>query len=79
MDNNKEDIKRERFVRIIEIRVNRILDDLEKLGNCSNKKNYKYSEDDVKTIFSAIDKKTKEIKNKFLLTKANKNKFQLPK
>lgn len=61
MDKNKES-KRDRFVRIVERRVNIIIGNLDSLGKCANKKNYEYTDDDVKIIFSEIDKKTKEIK-----------------
>lgn len=57
--------KRERFIRLAEARTNKILDMLKLLGNCSNKSNYDYSEDDVKKIFAAIDKETKNAKAKF--------------
>jgi len=61
---NKE-AKRTRFVKIVERRVNAILDNLDSLGKCSNKKNYEYSETDVKKVFRGIDKKTKEVKALF--------------
>ena len=61
MAENKES-KRDRFVRIVERRVNIILNSLDSLAKCANKKNYEYTDDDVKKIFGEIDKKTKEIK-----------------
>ena len=61
---NREN-NRDRFVRIVERRVNVILNDFESLGKCSNKRNYEYTEDDVKRIFSEIDKKSKEVKAMF--------------
>lgn len=60
-----KETKRERFIRVAEARTNKILDMLKLLGNCSNKSNYDYSEDDVKKIFAAIDKETKNAKAKF--------------
>ena len=57
--------KRERFIKVVELRVNRILDDLDKLGKCSSRKNYDYSDEDVRKIFSAIERKVKEIKSMF--------------
>lgn len=57
--------KRERFVRIAESRTNRILDQLKLLGNCANKHNYDYTDEDVKKIFSAIEKEVKAAKGKF--------------
>ena len=68
--------KRERFKRIAENRTNKILDMLELLGNCSNKNNYEYTDDDVKSIFSAIDNSVKIAKMKFM-DKQEKNKFKL--
>jgi len=73
LDNNKvkekfsknKDANRERFVRIVERRVNVILNNIDNLGKCSNKKNYEYSEADVKRIFNEIDKKCKEVKAMF--------------
>ena len=59
LNTNKTE-KRDRFVRIVERRVNNIFDALDSLGKCANKRNYEYGEDDVKRIFSAIDKKIKD-------------------
>ena len=68
--------KRERFKRIAENRTNKILDMIELLGNCSNKNNYEYTDDDVKSIFAAIDNSVKIAKMKFM-DKQEKNKFKL--
>lgn len=68
--------KNERFKRIAENRTNKILDMLDLLGNCSNKSNYDYSEDDVKAIFSAIENAVKLNKMKFI-EKQEKGKFKL--
>jgi len=61
MDENKH----EKFKRIATKRVNDILNKLDVLGNCSNKSNYSYTEEDVQKIFRAIDLKLKETKNSF--------------
>ncbi|MBW1793117.1 MAG: hypothetical protein JRJ38_01580 [Deltaproteobacteria bacterium] len=58
---NKE-ANRERFVRIVERRVNTILNNLDSLGKCSNRRNYEYTDADVKRIFREIEKKCKEIR-----------------
>jgi len=63
MENGK--VKEERFVRIAEKRTNVILDTLRLLGNCSNTNNYKYSDQQVKKIFSAIEQELKNTKIKF--------------
>ena len=54
---NKEN-NRDRFVRIVERRVNIVLNNLDSLGKCSNKKNYEYTDKDVKKIFNEIEKKS---------------------
>jgi hypothetical protein len=69
--------KRDRFIRIVEKRVNNILQNLDSLGNCSNKRNYEYSEKDVKIIFNEIDRKVKEIRGKFENTSSRKSNFRL--
>jgi hypothetical protein len=61
----KEITNRERFVRMAERRVNRIMDALEKLGDCSNLRNYDYSNTDIKKIFEKIEKRLKETRLKF--------------
>ncbi len=69
--------KRDRFVRIVEKRVNNILLNLDSLGNCSNKRNYEYSEKDVKAIFNEIEKKVKDTKGKFEGNPSGKSYFKL--
>ncbi|HUX59538.1 MAG TPA: hypothetical protein VMV77_21375 [Bacteroidales bacterium] len=69
--------KRDRFIRIVEKRVNNILQNLDSLANCANKRNYEYSEKDVKIIFNEIDRKVKEIKGKFENTSSRRSNFRL--
>lgn len=69
--------KRERFVRIAEARTNKILDMLRLLGNCSNKSNYEYDDEDIKQIFSAIDKEVKAAKNAFMGVETKEERFTL--
>jgi len=70
-------IKRDRFVRIAERRVNKIIDNLDLLGKCSNRRNYEYSEEEVRKIFREIERKVKEIKLQFQGGARNKGKFKL--
>ncbi len=74
---NNEQLKRERFVKIAENRTNKIIDMIKLLGNCSNKNNYSYNEEDVKQIFSAIDQELKIAKTKFQEAQNNKKEFKL--
>ena len=68
--------KRERFVRIAENRTNKILEQIRLLGNCSNKHNYEYDDEDVKKIFAVIDQELKQAKSKYS-AQSNKEKFKL--
>ena len=70
-------IKRERFIRIAESRVNRILDNLDTLGKCSNIRNYEYTEQEVNKIFREIDRKVKETKLKFQVNGESRQRFRL--
>ena len=69
--------KRDRFVRIAEARTNKILEMMRLLGNCSSKAYYEYTEEDVKQIFSALEKELKITKNRFLGLDAKDEKFTL--
>jgi hypothetical protein len=64
-----------RFKKVASYRTNQILRYLKLLGNCSNKNNYEYSQNEISKIFSAIDKEFKSTKNKF--EEKKKSKFEL--
>ena len=68
--------KIERFHRIAEKRINRILEHLRLLGNTANKTLYKYTDEELNKIFKAIDEKVLEIKGKFKTSK-QKTQFKL--
>jgi hypothetical protein len=76
-DQSRRSLNRDRFVRIVERRVNRTLDALESLGNCANRRNYEYTEQDVKKIFAELDRKTREVKLLFQGTSQDRKTFKL--
>ena len=69
--------KRDRFVRIVENRTNKIIDMLRLLGNCANKSNYDYTEVDVQKIFNTLDKELKAAKMKYTSVGTEEDKFKL--
>ena len=73
----KDESKRERFVRIAEARTNKIISMIQLLGNCSNKNSYDYDEKDVNEIFSAIEKELRIAKQKFVQAEGKQVKFRL--
>lgn len=57
--------KRDRFKRLAEKRTTDVLERLRILGNCSNRGQYEYTQEDIQKIFNAIEKVTKAISLKF--------------
>ena len=69
--------RRQRFLRIAERRTNKILSNLDNLAKCSNKRNYEYSEDEVRKIFREIERKVRETRLQFHGETKNKGQFKL--
>lgn len=69
--------KRQRFEKVAGHRVQKILDTLTLLQNCSNRNNYEYSETDVEQMFSEISKAVRDARYAYLgeLNKVNKKGF----
>ena len=61
----RDETPEERFKRVAEIRTNAVIDKLRILSNLSNRQMYSYSEEDIKKIFTAINKQVKEVRAKF--------------
>lgn len=59
----------ERFKRLASKRTNEVLRRLKILGNCANRQVYEYTNEDIEKIFSTIEKRAKEIKAKFRISK----------
>lgn len=72
-----KETKREKFVRLAEARTNKTIEMLRLLGNCSSKANYEYTDDDIRKIFSTIDKEVKNTKNRFLGIDGKEERFTL--
>lgn len=54
--------KRTRFTRVATNRVQKIIDYLNLLQNCSNRNNYEYDEEDVNHMFDEISKALRDTK-----------------
>lgn len=61
----KNETKREKFTRLAETRVNKIIDMLKLLGNCSNLNTYDYTKQDIDKIFNVIENEVRNAKKKF--------------
>ena len=69
--------RRDRFIRIAERRVNRILASLDSLGNCSNRRNYDFGKEDVLKMFGEIEKKLRETRQLFEIEVRDRARFTL--
>lgn len=67
-----QESKRERFVRIVEARTNKIINMVRLLGNCSNSSAYEYTSADIDKVFLAIENELKEVRRKFSKTESKK-------
>lgn len=73
---DKKSLRRERFENVAARRTQKILDTLDILGNCSNKSNYEYTNEDTKKMFNAIENKLKAIKSLFESNQVEKEKIK---
>ena len=70
--------KKNNFKRIAENRVNKIIDMIGLLGNLSNSSFYEYTDEQIETIFIAIENELEKQKQKFVKKKdGRKKKFEL--
>ncbi len=61
----KGEKKEDRFKRIAEKRVQRVLDSLRSLSQCSNKRMYNWNDEQLDKIWSAIDRELKKCRESF--------------
>jgi hypothetical protein len=61
----KGETKEQRFKRVVEKRVQRVLDGLRSLSQCSNKRMYQWNDQQLRKIWNALDKEMKKCKESF--------------
>lgn len=57
--------KRRRFKEVGSRRVQKVLDSLQNLEKCSNRRNYEYTEQDVKRMLKVINDRSAQMKRAF--------------
>ncbi|MBQ3407236.1 MAG: hypothetical protein IJH11_08340 [Lachnospiraceae bacterium] len=72
-----KETKSERFVRVVESRVNKALDSIENVGDCADIRCYAYTPQQVETIFSALEKAVADAKQRFTNGSGRKTVFRL--
>lgn len=69
--------KADRFVRLAEARVNKLIKMIRLLGNCSMKCNYEFTENQVNQIFSTLYDELYKARTKYSLSVREKKRFTL--
>ena len=69
--------KNERFRRLAEARVNKIINMLRLLGNCSHSGNYEYSDEQVSQIFNRLQNELNAARARYYCAKTEKQRFSL--
>ena len=59
--------KADKFVRLGEYRVNKVIDAIGRLENLSNRTNYEYTQEQVEAMFSIMEKRLLEVKGRFAM------------
>ena len=73
----RQEKKKDAFVKLANTRVNLILDTMDLLGNLANKNNYCYSNEQSRQIIDTIERKLKFVKSAFDGKVGIKKKFEL--
>ncbi len=66
----KDNAKRERFKKVAEKRMEKLIAAFELLGNCSSLVSYEYTDAEVETIMDEIERQTQILKDRFAGKKA---------
>lgn len=64
-----KETKEDRFKRVAENRVNKLLNNIRLLSNCSNKRMYKWNDVQIRKIWSVIDQELRSSKSQFIVPK----------
>ena len=60
-----DEVKHNRFVKVAEKRMEVLINDFYKLGNCASRVSYDYTDDEVKAIFDELDKQVSILRERF--------------
>lgn len=71
--------KRERFLEIGKRRVERVIGDLRRLGNCANRSSYEYEEPEIAAMRITVQRRVDEVFAKFKGKEESQDGFEFPK
>jgi len=72
-----EEEKKSNFVRLAESRTNKAINQIELIGNLSNRNYYSYTPEQVEAVFTALQDSLKAQKRKYDIALSKKRKFRL--
>ena len=75
-ESGKVNVKRDRFLRLAEKRVDRAVDAIRLVGNLSDPGNYEYSADEAKRVVGALESELGDVKLRFRSAAARTSKRQ---
>jgi len=64
----KGEQKKQRFTRVVEKRVQNVLDSVRRLSQCSNRRMYEWDDKQLMKIWSAIDNELKNCKESYKIS-----------
>ncbi len=67
--------KANKFVRLGEYRVNKVIDAIGRIENLSNRTNYEYTQEQAEAMFSIMEKRLQEVKGRFAPKKEKEDAF----
>lgn len=71
--------KADKFIRLGEYRVNKVIEAIGRIEYLSNRSNYEYTEEQVEVMFSMIEKRLVEVKGRFAPKQEKNNTFSFGK
>ncbi len=60
-----DEVKHKRFIKVVEKRMEVLINDFEKLGNCASKVSYDYTPAEVDKIFTELESQMTILKERF--------------
>lgn len=73
---NQNETRNEKFLRLAEVRVNKLVDMIHKIDKLSKKNNYEFTEEQARQIFDFIQNELDEVKGHFLNSGKAERKFK---
>ena len=75
LNDTRNETKNEKFIRLAEYRINKIMVAVGSLDKLHNKNSYEYTDEQVNAMFESLEKQLAEVKSHFAKTKMQEAKF----